>query len=200
VGGLASASTVKIVTLAEGRDADRLRERFATTTRDEIERENLNEYAKLYPFIRINQPLIYSDDQQQNQVQTTEFYAIDKMWNRLPDEQNYHARIYSVNVDQALVKPAVSFRTMPLGLRYPVHQIFRAEMNATAGLPIDPSNVRIDNPAFFFQRTVSLGEGKLFLNYEYRSLTDAVGPEAVPAYVRDLDTATDALGYTVIGF
>ena len=200
VGNLSTESTVKIVTVAEGHDADRLRERFATTTRDEIERDSLNDYAKLYPFIRRTAPLLYSDDEQQNRVEITEFYAIDKMWTRLPDEANYHARIYSVNVDQALVKPAVSYRTMPLGLQYPVHQIFHAEITITSGLPIDPSNVRIENPAFFFQRTVGLSGGILFLNYEYRSWTDAVSPEAVPAYVRDLDTATEALGYTVIGF
>jgi transglutaminase-like putative cysteine protease len=200
VGHVAAESTLKIVTVAEGRDADSLRERFATTTRDDIEQENLNAYAKLYPFIRRTEPLVYSDDEQQNRVETTESYAIEKMWTRLPDEQNYHARIYSVNVDAALVKPAVSFRTMPLGLRFPVHQIFHAELNATSGVPIDPANVRIDNPAFFFHRTVSMAGGKLFLNYEYQSWTDAVAPEAVPAYVRDLATATEALGYAVIGF
>jgi hypothetical protein len=200
VGSLAGESTVKIVTVAEGRDADSLRERFATTTRDDLERENLNDYAKLYPFIRRTAPLLYSDDEQLNRVETTETYAIEKMWSRLSVDQNYHARIYSINVDEALVKPAVSFRTMPLGLQYPVHQIFHAEINANAGVPADTANVRIDNPAFFFQRTVNQAGNKLLLNYEYQSWADVVPTEAVPAYVRDLETATDALGYTVIGY
>ena len=137
--------------------------------RDDIESENLKEFAKLYPFARRTEPLLYSDDEQQNQVQTTEFYAIAKMWSRLPDEAYYHARIYSMNVDDALAKPAVLFRSMPLGLPYPVHQVFHAEINISSGLPIDAANVRIDNPAFYFQRTISASGGKLFLNYEYRS-------------------------------
>ena len=200
LGDLGSPSTVKIVTLAEGNDADRLRARFATSTRDELERENLNEYAKLYPFIRRTEPLIYFDDEQLNQVKITESYAIDKMWNRLPGEQNHHARIYPVNVDEALERPTVSVRTMPLGLDFPIHQIFHAEVNITGGLPIDPSQVKIDDPAFFFERTVKVWGTKMFLNYEYRSWTNAVMTEAVPACMRALDNATDALGYTVIGY
>jgi hypothetical protein len=201
VGTLDTETTAKIVTVAEGRDADRLRERFATTTRDEIERANLNDYAKLYPFIHRTEPMLYSDDEQQNRIETTEFYAIANMWTRLPNDTQYRARIYSVNVDQALMKPAVTFRTMPLGVRYPVHQIFHAELNVPTGVPVDPANVRIENPAFYFQRAIrGVVGGKLFLDYEYRSWTDAVAPEAMPAYARDLDTATDALGYTVIWY
>ena len=199
IAGLKSPSTVKIVTVAEGSDADRLRERFATTGRDIIEKENFDLYSKLYPSIQVTAPMLYSDDEQQNRIQTTESYAVDRMWSYVPDAAEYHTRIYGVNVRGVLMKPAASFRTMPLGLPYPVHQIFHAEMNATAGLPSDPSNVKINNPAFFFQRTASLSGGKMFLDYEYRSLADAVAPEAVPTYVRDLDTAADALEYLLIG-
>jgi hypothetical protein len=199
IGGLDSSSAVKIVTVAEGPDAERLRERFATTPREDIERDNLNAYAQIYPVIRPTAPLLFNDDEQQNRVETTEFYAIAKMWSRLPDEPYYHCRVYPVNVDDAIVKPAVSFRTMPLGVAYPVHQIFHAEVSVTTIWPITPSNTTIDNPAFYFQRLVNIAGGKLVLDYEYRSWTDAVAPEAVGGYVRDLDSASEALGYTVMG-
>jgi hypothetical protein len=199
IGLLNELSTVKLVTVAEGPDAESLREHFATTPREDIERDNLNAYAKLYPFMSRTAPLVYSDDEQQNRVVTTEFYAIERMWNKQPDEPNFHCRLYCMNVDEALVKPAVSFRTMPLGVRYPVHQVFHAEVSVPTAWPINPSNITIDNPAFYFQRLINVANHRLILDYEYRSWSDAVSPEAVPAYVRDLDTATDALGYTVIG-
>jgi transglutaminase-like putative cysteine protease len=198
VGGLNNESTVKIVTVAEGSDADRLRERFATTPREDLERENLNDYAKLYPFIRSTAPLLYSDDEQQNRIETAEFYSIENIWSRLAGESSYRCRIYSMNVNEALTKPAESIRTMPLGVGYPVHQIFHAEVNVAA-LPADPSNVTIDSPAFYFQRLVSVVRGNLILNYEYRSWTDTVAPDAVRAYMRNLTSAMDALGYTVVG-
>ncbi|HEY3864089.1 MAG TPA: DUF3857 domain-containing protein [Verrucomicrobiae bacterium] len=197
---LAAESTIKIVTVAEGADADRLRERFATAARNDIERDNLNQYARYYPYIRRLQPLQYSDDEQQNRVQTTEFYGVQNMWSRLPDEANYHARIFSVNVDQALTKPAVTYRTMPLSLRHPVHQLFHAEISIRSGLPLDLAAVRVDDPSFFFQRVINVVNGMLYLNCEYRSLADSVAPEAMPAYARDLDTATAALGYSIVGY
>ncbi len=192
-------STVRIVTVAEGPDANRLREHFATTPREDIERENLNAFARLYPRIRRTAPLLYGDDEQQNRIQTTESYAISGIWSHLPDEAFYHCHIYSVNVDDALVKPEVSLRSMPLGITWPVHQIFRAEMVLPPSWPINASTITIRNPAFFFQRTVGFNNGNMILGYEYRSLSDAVAPEAVPAYLRDLDSAADALGFTVTG-
>jgi transglutaminase-like putative cysteine protease len=197
VGDLNRESIMKIITVAEGPDANRLRERYATTPREDIERENLNAYARLYPRIRPTAPLLYDDDERQNRIQITEFYAVQGMWNRLPDEAYHHCRIYSVNVDDALIKPEVSLRTMPLGITHPVHQIFRAQVSLPPSLPLDTSRITIRNPAFFFQRTVALNGAGLILGYEYRSWSDAVAPEAVPAYVRDLDSATDALGFTV---
>jgi hypothetical protein len=199
IGGLNERSTVKIVTLAEGPDADALRERFANTPREDIERDNLNAYAKIYPFMSRTEPLLFGDDDQQNQIETTEFYAIEKMWVRQPDEQLPHSRVYCVSLADDLVKPAESSRTMPLGVRHPVHQIFHAVVSVTTVWPIPASTTTIENPAFSFQRLVNVAGGRLLLDYEFRSLSDAVAPEAVPAYVRDLDSATDALGYTVIG-
>jgi transglutaminase-like putative cysteine protease len=199
VGGLNDRSTVKIVTVAEGPDATRLREHFATTPREDIERDNLNAFSKLYPFMSLTSPLLYSDDEQQNRIEITEFYAIDRMWSRQPDEPYYHCRVYCVKMEDALVKPAVAFRTMPLAVQYPVHQIFHAEVSLVTVWPISPSNTTIQNPAFYFQRLVNVVDGRLFLDCEYRSWADAVAPDAVPGYVHDLDSATDALGYTVIG-
>jgi hypothetical protein len=200
VGGLNDLSTVKIVTVAEGPDADRLREHFATTPREDIERDNLNAYGKLYPFMSRTEPMTYNDDEQQNRIETTEFYAIERMWNKQPDDQFYRCRFYCLNVDEALVKPAVSFRTMPLGVAFPVHQIFHAIISVPTSWPIPPGNTTIDNPAFYFQRLVNVSGGHLLRDYEYRAWADAVAPEAVPTYVRDLDSATEALGFSVIGF
>ena len=199
VAGLHDESTAKIVTVAEGPDADRLRQRLASTPREQLERENLSAYAKEYPFIRRTAPLLYSDDEQQNRIQVTEYYAMEKLWNRLQDESNFHFRIYAANLDGALVNSVASVRTQPLAVPYPIHRIFHAEVNVTSSLPVDSDNVTIDRPAYYFRRTAAIVGGNLVLNFEYRSLADAVAPFGVPAYVHDLNSVSDALAYTVIG-
>jgi hypothetical protein len=200
IADLKSPSTVKIVTVAEGSDADRMRERVANTGRDIIEKENFDLYAKFYPSIRSTSPMLYSDDEQQNRIETTEYYAIDKVWTYVPDAAEYHIRIYAPNVGEALARPKAPVRTMPMALPYPVHQIFHAEMNATAGLPADPTDLKLNDSAFFFQRTLGLNAGKMYINYEYRAFSDAVAPESMPAYVRDVDSALGSLEYLLIGF
>ncbi len=199
LGKLNNRTTIKVVTVAEGADADRLRRRFATTPHDLLQREKLGEYASRYPSVHTTAPLDYSDDEDKNRIETTESYAIDGIWMHVGDELNYRARIFAVNVDDALVK-ADPARTMPMALPFPVHQIFHAEMALSSNLPTDPANVTYRDPAFFFQRTSSVAGAMLYVNYEYRSLADAVMPEALANYAKDVGGATDALGYTILGF
>jgi hypothetical protein len=197
-GGLNNESTAKVVTVAEGPDADRLRQRLAVMPREDLERENLNAFAKFYPLIHRAAPLVYADDEQQNRIEVTESYAIEKLWIRPPNESNYHFRMYAVNLDGVLEEPPASLRAMPLAVPFPVHQIFHAEVNVSA-LPVDSDNVIIDHPALYFHRTATIIGGKLILNYEFRSWTDAVAADALPAYVSDLNAVVEALGYTLFG-
>jgi hypothetical protein len=198
--GLDQESDLKVVTVAEGRDAERLREEYATTTRDEIERRHLDYYAKFYPDIEKTAPLIYADDEQQNQIEVDEFYSVRKIWSRPPDQTLCHCRVYPANVETAMNPPDVSLRTMPLGVHHPEHQIFRAEVVVPPLALIKPDDQTIENPAFYFHRAVTLAEGRLFLEYEYRSLADVVMPEAVPTYVRQLDSAANLMDYTVYSY
>ena len=197
LGTLDQESALKVVTVAEGPDADQLRAHYATTPRDEIERADLNEYAKFYPNITQTAPLISTDDDQQNKIEVDEFYSIRKIWNHLPDEAFFHCRIYPENIVAAMKPPAVSVRTMPLGVAYPARQIFHAEVIVPTGSISNPDDQTIENPAFYFHRVVSLSATTVFLNYEYRSLADAVAPEALPTYVQQLDAAADLMGYTI---
>jgi hypothetical protein len=142
-------------------------------------------------------PLIYADDEQQNKIEVDEFYSIRKIWSHLPDETFFHCRIFAANVEMAMKPPVVSLRTMPLGVPYLEHQIFHAEVRVPVLAMIKPDDQTIENPAFYFHRAVTITGEKLFLDYEYRSLTDVVLPEAVPAYVRQLDSAADLMGYTI---
>jgi hypothetical protein len=197
LGRLDQASELKVVTVAQGLDAEQLRERYATTARYEIEQSNLDYYARFFPDIEQTAPLLYADNEQQNQIEVDEFYTVQNIWSRQPGTTFIHCRIHPANVETAMTPPAISLRTMPLGVSYPEHHIFHAEVMVPVAAIIKPDDQTIENPAFYFHRTVAIAQGKLFLEYEYRSLADAVPPEAVPAYVRQLDSAAELMGYTI---
>ena len=191
---------LKVVTLAEGPDAVALRRRFATTDRPAIDTEDLNAFAALYPGIARVAPLEYADDEKANQVTVTEYFQIAQMWNPVPTAPGFVCRFYSYNIDRAARKPAVSVRSMPLGLTYPGHQVFRAEITLAASIPVEPGAWAVNNPAFHFHKSVARSPVKVLVEEEFDSLSESAPVEAVPGYLLDLDRVSDLLGYALYAF
>jgi hypothetical protein len=103
-------------------------------------------------------------------------------------------------VDDAMRKPEDSIRTMPLAIDFPVHQLFHVVANYRTGWPVRPDTQRIQNPAFIFNRAMNIVGTNLVADFEYRSLSDAVMPEAFPTFLRQLDAASQYLGCTVVSY
>lgn len=197
LGRLDQPSRLKVVTYAEGRDADQLRADFSKTVRNELEQSYLNYYARYYPNITQTDPINYIDDEQQNRIEVDAFYSIQKIWTRLPEDTYVHCQIYPINIAWAMDAPTVSLRTMPLGVKYPNHQFFHAEVTVPSFAEVQPDNRTIETPAFYFHRFTTTTADKVILDYEYRALTDVIQPDAVPNYVQQLDAAQQVMSYTI---
>jgi transglutaminase-like putative cysteine protease len=197
VRGIDQSTDLKIVTVGEGPDAEVLRERFARTARQDLEKNYLNARAAEYPGIQAAGAIEFFDDERQNRVSVTEYYTIERMWSQTSDQGNYQCRFSASNVDAALVKPAVAFRSMPLALRFPRHEIFRAEINLPRNWLVPNENRTIEDPNFSYRirRTTALRQ--LTLEYEYQSLADSVPPNQVGRYVQHLDDAFHDVGYSL---
>jgi transglutaminase-like putative cysteine protease len=200
VGGYEQETGMTIVTVAEGIDATALRQHFAVTPTVQIEREYLAAQEDNYPDIHGTVPLKFTDDEQNNRVEITESYSIPKFWKRRAEDPYYHCHFFSFNVDDAMHKPEDSVRTMPLGIDYPVHQLFHVEANWMIGWPVRPDNQSIQNPAFEFNRTMNIVGTNLVVDHEYRSLSDVVMPEAYSTYLRQLDAAMQYLGCAIVSY
>ena len=198
--GRDEAAALKVVTVATGGDADALREQFATTGRDEIQKSYQDFYSRYYPQIETAQPIQFADDQQQDRVETTEFYTIPKIWTRSADDKRYWCEFSPHTITSLLYqKPRDKDRTMPLALDYPEHRIFHAEVTLPGVWPADKRNKTISDPAFFFQRQVAVSGRKLVLDAEYRTFADSIPADRVKDYLQQLDeaarTSTYALGW-----
>jgi transglutaminase-like putative cysteine protease len=197
LGALDGDTELKVITVSEGPDAESIREYYATTPRSDIEHGYLNYYAKFYPDISQTSPAVFTDNAQANRVEVDEFYSIRRIWHRLPEEAFYHCQVYPENVDGAIHSPAMTMRSMPLGVAYPVHQIFHGEIIVPSFALIHPDDQTVQNPAFYFRRTVGITPTKLLLDYDYQSLTDVVPPDGVATYARQLNSAIELLSYTI---
>ena len=198
--GLGQSSDLKIVTLSEGPDADAMRRRFATTDHAAIAAEDLNAFAALYPGITSPAPLQYTNDDTANQVMVTEYYQIPNIWSPVPAGPGYVCRFYSYNIDRAARKPLVSVRSMPLGLNYPEHQVFLADISFQVPIPANPNQWIVDDPAFHFHKAVARSPGKVLLEEEYFTRADAVPVEAIPGYLQRLDQVSELLGCSLFSY
>lgn len=197
LGGKGKASTLKVVTLADGRDADNLRALFATTKRSDIEKSYAHFYADRYPGIKLAAPIDFNDDDEQNRIQKTETYTIDDTWARAEKGGKSSFEFYPSALAAFLKTPADTERTMPVSVPFPEHQILRTEITLPAAWPADTARKIISDPVFIFQKSLKCSGNKIVMNCEYQSLRDAAGPEQAAQYIQDLNQAAKSLGYSV---
>ena len=90
---------------------------------------------------------------------------------------------------------------MPLGLSYPRHEIFRAQIQLAVFTPMDVGERTIYNPAFYFHKVAALSNNNaLLLEEEYNSHTDAIPAESMAGYMQQLGQAYDLTGYWIFSY
>jgi hypothetical protein len=195
--GKTEPADLKVVTVAEGRDAETLRELFATTKRSDIEKNYTHFYSEYYSGAKMASPIVVADDPQQNRIETTEFYSIANLWGAPDKSQNYHCDFYPANIFALLKKPVDLERKSPLGVNFPQHLHLRTEVTLPGTWAPEADDKRVDDPAFFLQKASQCAGNKLVMEYEYKTLVDWVAPNRVNEYVQRLNQASQLLGYTL---
>jgi len=195
--GKMQSAELKVVTIAEGRDADRLRELFGTTKRSDIEKDYTHFYSGVYPGIKMSSPVIFEDHEQQDRVQITELYSMDKVWTGPDKDGKYRCEFYPATIAALLKRPVDTERKLPLGISFPQHQILRTEVTLPAAWPFDADQKTISDPAFTFRKDLRCTGNQLVVEYEYQSLADSVSLDQVGQYLQRLDQSSQSLGCTV---
>jgi hypothetical protein len=195
--GAMQASELKVVTAAKGRDADVLRELFASTKRSDIEKSYTHFYSGLYPGIRMSSPILFKDDEQLDSVQTTEFYRIEKVWAGPDKDGKYRCDFYPSTIAALLKKPVDTRRKLPLGIKFPQHVILRTEVTLPTAWVFDTEQNTISDPGFTFHKDLHCAGNKLVMDYEYQSLADSVSPDRVGEYIKRLDQSSQLLGSAI---
>jgi transglutaminase-like putative cysteine protease len=188
------ASDLKVVTVAEGRDADDLRATFASTKRTDIEKNYAHFYAESYPGTKLAAPIEIQDDELENRFQTTEFYTIDKAWVKSDDDGKYRCDFYPFSIAAMNKRPVDTQRQLPLAVDFPQHLILRTEITVPTSWTYDKENKTIVDPAFTFQKQSSRVGNKLVLEYGYQSLSDFVPADRVDEYLENLGKVSKCFG------
>ncbi len=187
-----------VETVYRGRQAEYIRADFASTSRDQTEKQYLNFYSQDFPGIRLAAPMQIRDDQEANVLTTVEAYDIDGLWTPMAnDPDRMIMEFYANIVSSELVEPSTRIRSMPFGLPHPRHVVERMIVNFPTPLELAPDFTEIDNPAFHFTLEEKVTPRRLELTYEYRSKKHAIPPEEIPRYLKDIADCNDVTGYSV---
>lgn len=195
--GKTEPAELKVVTVAQGRDAEILRALFATTKRTDIEKNFMHVYSATYPGIKLASAIGMEDDLQQNRIQTTEWYSIDEAWTQPDKNRRYRCEFYPSTIAGFLKKPVDTDRKAPLGVGFPQHYHLRTEVTLPGSWPAEGDKTSIADPAFNFQKAYRCGNNSLVMEYEYQALTDWVSPERVGEYIQHLNQTSQSLGYAL---
>lgn len=193
--GFDKPARLTITTTGEGRDAEDTRALLATTSPDALQKHYLNYYTRYYPGLQTAAAMNVSDDRARNRITVTESYAIPDFWPRVPDGSRREATLHAPEMLDLLRMPGSTVRHAPLALPPKLDVTLVTEVLLPQSWPIRPESTRIEDTHFTLERTVGGDDRKLVLRDHFRSHTDHVAADAMPAYVASLDRARDALGY-----
>jgi len=198
VRGKTDPADLKVVTVAEGSDADSLRDFFATTKRVDIEKHYTHFYTEQFPGVKMSSPIEVEDDEQQNRFQTIEYYSIDNIWTLSDKDHSYRLDFYPSSIHALMKTPVDTSRQLPLGINFPVRQTLRTEVTLPSNWVADTDVKNINDPAFTFRRDCRVSGNRLVMQYDYQSLADSVSPDSVSQYMKDLNQSSQALGYGLV--
>ena len=184
-------------TLAEGADADQLRQTFADQTRDELQKDYLNYYAKEYPGIKIARPLEVFDHRDQDSFETIEHYRIQQFWTLSGDKKNYECDFYPQTIRDLFAEPTTTLRSMPLAINYPSHTILTTKVILPEEWPVDTETNHFLCDVAALDETRVVETNTFLMTYEYLTLSNFVSPAAMPGYVTSLNQMKNALGYSL---
>lgn len=193
--GFAQSVGLSVTTTLDGAEAEELRSSLATVSRADVQRNYLNFYARHYPSIVVAAPIEIEDDAKANRIVTRETYRIESMAHWDADMRRHTADIVAPDIDVYLKVPTTVVRTAPLALAHPVDVAVTTEILLDDGWNIEPSSARVDDPAFKFEREVSVRDNRVRIEDRFRSLTDVIAADEVARYSANIGKALDETSY-----
>ena len=180
-----------------GYEADAQRDYYATSNLRETEKSYLNYYAKWYPSIRVNKPLLTSDNG--GEFTTYENYRIDNFFYASDSTQprNLECVVYPQGLRDKIMLPKNPIRTMPMCLSFPTDYEHLTRIFLPESWNVEPEKKALADSAVSFTKEISYEKEIITLRYTYQTLTDHVSSASSAAYSKKQNEIINALGYSL---
>lgn len=191
-------ATLSVQTEYTGNRADWARTHFDSQNRAELQKDYLNFYARYYPDLSVGNELQFEDDPAENRFLIRESYLINELFTPGddPDDGKIYAAFYTTSVDDNYTEPTTRIRTMPFYQPYPRNASHKVEINfIDNNWDLKSNDKLIENSTFKFVSSEKPSDKKVTLNYQYESKRDHTPATETVAFLKDIETLSDSLGY-----
>lgn len=194
--GIGNPCYLSVTTRLTGRRADSYRAWYSSENKHKIEKFFLGFYASEYPSVKAVKSLTVEDDLITNTLVIREHYEITDFWEHSESKGRYEGNYYAGEVNDLIKTPDTPLRTMPFGLRYPIHNVHNVIMQLPFDLKISDKDYKIHDASFIFLYKKRYDQRNINLRYEYRSLKDAIEISEVKTYLDNIKKVKGQLGYS----
>ncbi|MET3978163.1 transglutaminase-like putative cysteine protease [Mucilaginibacter sp. UYP25] len=154
-------------------EADKIRDRLASSSMSETEKAYLAYYTKIHPKIEQSDSLTVIDDEENNKVTTIEHYRITGLLKKSKEEGKFTAGFFANTINEQL--PAIPNKAeSPVALSFPFNLDYTMQVVMPNGWNIENEHNEVKRDAYHFESQSSTDNDTLSLNYTLSFLKDFI--------------------------
>jgi len=185
-----------VITTYTLNEADKIRNRLASASTSETEKNYLTYYQKTYPKIELADSITIKDDDEKNEITTIEHYLVPDFLKKDSTSERYDASFYADYISDQLTN-------INAKIRYPRTANFPCNINYTVGVLLSgPWNIEekrheLKRDAYTFSSKITAIQDTLILNYRLNYLKSFIPIDKIDEYAADVKEIKDNyLSYT----
>jgi transglutaminase-like putative cysteine protease len=187
---------LNVVTTYTLNEADKIRDRLASSSMSETEKNYLSYYQKIYPKIDQADSITIVDNEEKNQITVKEHYLITGFFKTDTASGKLEASFYADYINDELTNVNTKIR-YPRALNYPRNINYTTSLVLPGGWSISDTQTNIKRDAYVFTAKRSTAGDTLFLNYRLAILKDYIPVEKTDEYAADMKQIKDnELGFS----
>ncbi|QJD95924.1 DUF2569 family protein [Mucilaginibacter robiniae] len=188
--------TLEVRTTYTLNEADKIRDKLASSSMAETEKNYLDYYVKIYPKIESKDSITVIDDEEKNQLTTIEHYLITDFFKQDTTTGKYTVSFYANYINAQLPSIPNNAKT-PIALNYPCDIDYTISVVLPYGWNVDPSHYSIKKDAYALETFSRAESDTLSLSYNYNAFKDFIPVNQLAEYRSDIKHITDdELSYT----
>jgi hypothetical protein len=197
--GVGKPARYTVATTAHGAAAEALRASLSTQSREALQKQYLDFYARYFGAAEVVAPLVVEDDERANRLTLTEHYRLNEFWKRSDEKARVDGQIEVPDLSEYLRRPASLVRRAPLAIGHPARLDLVTEVQLPEAWSIEPEKSLVEDTAFRVSREVAWDERlrHITLTDHYETLADHVAPDELARYAGNLEKARTQSGYVI---